>query len=259
MARRGFTLIELLVVVAIITLLMAILLPSLGRAREQAKAVACVSNLRQLGMAFQIYAGENNGTYPPFNDFHTKQGTQDARWWTNRIGALVPGTNWKNSLGEKNGNIYITSKSWRCPSLMDSMVSTGAGYGVSENIIRYASEGGAFKPTAVPRPGNLMLLADSWHPNMGAQSFYSWQSLYPPAGAPAYDLGGVRIPSWYAKWDNGQSGSGPQAAKRHYTLQTTVDPGKAMDAIVNVAFYDGHAEAVRFGVLMKSDAFNPEP
>jgi len=56
--RSGFTLIELLVVVAIIALLISILLPSLGRAREQAKKAYCANNLGQFGRALQLYAGE---------------------------------------------------------------------------------------------------------------------------------------------------------------------------------------------------------
>ena len=58
---RGFSLIELLVVVAIIALLIGILLPSLGAARESARTTACASNLRQLAMAALAHAGSNNG------------------------------------------------------------------------------------------------------------------------------------------------------------------------------------------------------
>jgi prepilin-type N-terminal cleavage/methylation domain-containing protein len=58
-SRRAFTLIELLVVVAIISLLMAILMPSLSRARRQAKAAVCLSNLRQIGYILQAYATED--------------------------------------------------------------------------------------------------------------------------------------------------------------------------------------------------------
>ncbi len=68
MTRRrttaAFTLVELLVVVGIIAALMAILMPALSRAREGAKQTACLSNLRQLGLAFLMYASENKGRYP---------------------------------------------------------------------------------------------------------------------------------------------------------------------------------------------------
>ena len=58
--RRAFTLIELLVVIAIIAILMAILMPALHRAREQGRRAACLSNLRQLNLAWIMYADEND-------------------------------------------------------------------------------------------------------------------------------------------------------------------------------------------------------
>ena len=59
--RKGFTLIELLVVISIIALLMSILMPSLSRAREQAKQIVCQNNLRQIALCLIMYAQSNEG------------------------------------------------------------------------------------------------------------------------------------------------------------------------------------------------------
>ena len=61
---RGFTLIELLVVIAIIAVLAAILFPVFARAREQARLSVCTSNVKQLGLALNMYANDYDGLYP---------------------------------------------------------------------------------------------------------------------------------------------------------------------------------------------------
>jgi prepilin-type N-terminal cleavage/methylation domain-containing protein/prepilin-type processing-associated H-X9-DG protein len=97
----GFTLIELLVVIAIIALLMGILMPVLGRAREQGRAVYCLSSLRQIGLAVQGYAQEYNGFVPRAMDHPVK--------WPL---AFMP------FLGERNRKIqdYRKVKAYQCPS-----------------------------------------------------------------------------------------------------------------------------------------------
>ncbi len=72
--RNAFTLVELLVVIAIVGLLIAVLLPSLGKARDTARRVQCLSNLRQIGIACIAYTVDNKGSYP----WH--------EYWYNQIG-----------------------------------------------------------------------------------------------------------------------------------------------------------------------------
>lgn len=76
--QRAFTLVELLVVIGIIALLISILLPALSRAREQGNRLKCLSNLRQLGAAFSMYADENKDYYP--SAARLPPGTKEEDW-----------------------------------------------------------------------------------------------------------------------------------------------------------------------------------
>ena len=82
MNKKAFTLIELLVVIAIIALLMAILIPVLHRAREQGARAACLSNLRQLTLAWLLYAEDNDTKIVNGSTYFSRPG--EPAW----IGAL---------------------------------------------------------------------------------------------------------------------------------------------------------------------------
>jgi prepilin-type N-terminal cleavage/methylation domain-containing protein/prepilin-type processing-associated H-X9-DG protein len=115
--RNGFTLIELLVVISIIALLIAILLPALTKARETARSMSCQSQLRQIGIAEQIYTDENDGF---FQDFGGVNGP-----WRNYLFAYIgtPGP-WRTPAVQDDYGI------WHCPS--EPLRSVGW-----ENTVRY--------------------------------------------------------------------------------------------------------------------------
>lgn len=121
--RRAFTLIELLVVISIIALLVSILLPALGKARESAKSTVCKSNLRQISLGFSYYAEDNNYRFPsrtPINTSvyyaaYTEQLVGQNYWdffWTHGANQ-----NWKFLLELDTTRKYVSDwTAFQCPS-----------------------------------------------------------------------------------------------------------------------------------------------
>jgi prepilin-type N-terminal cleavage/methylation domain-containing protein len=118
--RTGaFTLVELLVVIGIIAVLISILLPSLNKAREQARSIQCLSNLRQIGNGFNMYLNESKGWFPVqsgWGNLMGKKGATDAYedapgQWTGFVGE--PGV-----VRERVLNRYVAGppEIYHCPS-----------------------------------------------------------------------------------------------------------------------------------------------
>ncbi|MFC1781406.1 type II secretion system protein, partial [Planctomycetota bacterium] len=78
--QKGFTLVELLFVISIISLLMAILLPTLQRVRRKAQAIICRSNLKQYGIATRLYLDDNKGYFPYVNTWLFNDGQMGCQW-----------------------------------------------------------------------------------------------------------------------------------------------------------------------------------
>ncbi len=118
--RRGFTLIELLVVIAIIGILAAMVFPVFARARESARKAVCLSNVKNLALAMQMYLADNNDTLPP--DEHRQEvldyfmsAPGGASWDECELGAIAhanPYLRWPVILDE-----YVKNRDvWNCPS-----------------------------------------------------------------------------------------------------------------------------------------------
>ncbi len=111
MGRGGFTLIELLVVIAIIAVLAAILFPVFAQAREKARQTDCLSNLRQLGLGFSMYASDYDERLPDRRDL---KGSLGFRGWGSAWPPSDPRGGWASVVLQP---YYRTAPTLYCPSV----------------------------------------------------------------------------------------------------------------------------------------------
>ena len=222
--RRGFTLIELLVVLGIIALLIALLLPALNRARGSARGVACLSNLRQMTLAANLYADANAGGYPS-GYFETYDGviTYSHTWDLTTI--LAPGEPARVEAGLLWPGDDVSAVQ-QCPSF-----------------------GGASNTAADPYTG--------YNYNVSYIGHGQGESVSEPMRA-----GRVRRPSTTAMFGDGEWGGGankfmrapyPNAADAGFSGRWAGTQGFRHLERTNAVYVDGHAAAQRERFINNAD------
>lgn len=221
---RSFTLTELLIVVSIIIILMSLLLPALGKAKDFSKRTTCSANVSQLCFTLNMYADDSNDFFPPFNPGVNVAGWINYNFFPNLLvyaGAMPAPQKWKL---ESFGN--ITTGIWRCPSVRETVagdlaneIQWGGGYGV--NYCHIIKNQESPKRCQLTRPSRIFLLGDGIGSNVG-------QTPPQPYGT-SYKL----VCSTCYPWP---SSTGAWAAPRHIN--------KAV-----VGFPDGHSDARDWGTL----------
>lgn len=221
-ARKAFTLLELLVTISIIGILAALIFPVLSRAKEKARRVACLSNMKQFGIAFELYGGDHADSVLPNKDGQNVPLGQT--WVQGWLG--WPGPDCTNMLYIQQslvGPYLQTPRVWHCPAASDPSVA-----GVTMPRVRTVSL-------------NCFMGALTNEPGVSCYRHLSQISEPPPSSALVFvdeRIDTINDGSFAMEWNFNEQQPGGWILR---DKPTAVHNGAA-----NLTFADGHAELHRW-------------
>ncbi|MDR1283905.1 MAG: DUF1559 domain-containing protein [Opitutaceae bacterium] len=161
---RAFTLIELLTIIAIIGILAAIIIPTVGRVRQSARAAQCISHLRQLGTALNLFADENRGMYPiRYHDGTTRTNPDYDKTWMMQLASYIgiPEGRIGVALDETKNVGVLVCPAWRWPDLNPPATERNQPYAINTQIREPGGNAAlAYQRSAIATPSKNFLVIE---------------------------------------------------------------------------------------------------